>query len=605
MPSETDPTGGKEDHSSSRTFKSMPTLFGSYVARIPSTLQSPVTPLDLCLPQIDKNHSDEVFASRNCSISAQRSASSNSAYNARELENWQDEAEVGGANGHTKEIEVAAEGEEVTKDIEGLVVAPARVLSSSTTSHPTSMALWLTSTTQAPATMSPTPMALQPTSTTRTPTKTSPPSTVSRLTSTAPCISTSTPSFHSTPAIPFPHSFAQAILQPPSARLSLSSTTRALARTSSQTTVSQFTSTAPHIPSSTTNFCPRPSIPLPGPYPSPHSFAKAIHQPSARSSLSSTSRSTSAASRPSSTVSPSSTTSQPTTNLHPGPTMSLPCSIPLLHSFVNTISPPWTHFSCKGRHTRPSISTSPSRNLCHPAAPLHSPSLTPLSTTERAVHVAENKGSTPPLTPDKDTPFPPSKACQPRPNTRNEQAQPELPPSTDIPTVEDEQRPPLRIRTIAAHRSGSSAHTGNARGLEGSKDKAKVGKVAEQVVGEIEGEGVTTVLCTHSFRVQLTAVPDDPAGELKTMPARTAAALQPLSAGLQPSSTGLQPSSMTLRPSTALRRSPKALWSSPTAPRSASRGPYIPCSAPNLHQWPTIPLPCSIPLPHSCANMIP
>ena len=116
--------------------------------------------------------------------------------------------------------------------------------------------------------------------------------------------------------------------------------------------------------------------------------------------------------------------------------------------------------------------------------------------------MAENKGSTPPLTPDKDMPFPPSKAYQPRPNTRNEQAQPELPPSTDVPTVEDEQCPPLRIRTIAAHRSGSSTHTGNVRGLEGSKDKAKVGKVAEQVVGEIEGEGVTTVPCTHSFRIQ-------------------------------------------------------------------------------------------------------
>lgn len=54
MPSETDPMGGKEDHSSSWTFKSMPTLFGSYVARIPLTLQSPVTSLDSRLPRSTK-----------------------------------------------------------------------------------------------------------------------------------------------------------------------------------------------------------------------------------------------------------------------------------------------------------------------------------------------------------------------------------------------------------------------------------------------------------------------------------------------------------------------------------------------------------------------
>ena len=52
------------------------------------------------------------------------------------------------------------------------------------------------------------------------------------------------------------------------------------------------------------------------------------------------------------------------------------------------------------------------------------------------------------------------------------------------------------------------------------------------------------------------------------------------------SSTGSPPSSTTLQPS-------------PTALRFASRAPYINHSTPNPYQEPTIPLPCSIPLPHS------
>ena len=66
----------------------------------------------------------------------------------------------------------------------------------------------------------------------------------------------------------------------------------------------------------------------------------------------------------------------------------------------------------------------------------------------------------------------------------------------------------------------------------------------------------------------------------------------------------LRPSTV-LQPSTAVRLSSTALWPPPTAPQPqfASRGPYIPCSIPDLHFGLISPLP-SIPLPHSFANTI-
>ena len=66
----------------------------------------------------------------------------------REPENLRDKAEIGGATGQDiTEKEVEAEREEVTEDIERLVAAPARVLSSSTTSQPMLTASWSTLTT--------------------------------------------------------------------------------------------------------------------------------------------------------------------------------------------------------------------------------------------------------------------------------------------------------------------------------------------------------------------------------------------------------------------------------------------------------------------------
>ena len=183
--------------------------------------------------------------------------------------------------------------------------------------------------------------------------------------------------------------------------------------------------------------------------------------------------------------------------------------------------------------------------------------------------------------------------------------------------------------TIAKQQSRNStaAPANDTRRLRDLKDDAKmvgINEKATEVEVAVEEAGVTRPPYARSHPVQLTPSQDITTGELITMPPRTSTGsqpsptesqpsstepqpssteLQPLSTGLQPSSTMLRPSTV-LQPSTALRLSPTALWPSPTAPQFASRGPYIPCSIPNLHFGPTTPLPHSIPLPHSFVNAI-
>ena len=277
MRSKSNPTVRKEDRTSSRTLDSTPTLSGPFATRIPSDLQSSVIPLQSHFP---KNRSDEVLAPWNCTVSAQRSGSSTSTHssNAREPEDLRDKAEVVGANGQDiKEQEVAAEEEEVTQDIEGLVAAPATALASSTTSQPMSTASWPTLTTRAPAT-------------------TSSPTTALRFASTGLHISHFTTNFQrGRPYYSPSRSFAQAIPQPPSARLfpstglQPSSTTlrpstglqpSTALRVSSTAiwpspTAPQVASRAPCIPCSALSPNQEPTLLLPRSSPRPRSFANA------------------------------------------------------------------------------------------------------------------------------------------------------------------------------------------------------------------------------------------------------------------------------------------------------------------------------------------
>jgi len=188
MPSKIDPTGGIEDCASSLKLDISPLLSGSHNTQIPSNGQPLVVPLKSSFSQKCENCSDEVFTPPNHTIAAQCSSSSNYAYtnNMRELGNSKDKAEVGGANGqNTKEVEVAAEGEQDTEvlctrslpvqltETHGEHVARLEKTSPPfTASRPMSM-------TREPARTLDLPSALQPKSTTRAPAKTMSPSMVS------------------------------------------------------------------------------------------------------------------------------------------------------------------------------------------------------------------------------------------------------------------------------------------------------------------------------------------------------------------------------------------------------------------------------------------
>ena len=159
MPSKTDPTGGKEDGALSLTLNTTPSPSGSRLTQIPPDRQPSVTSLKSRFPQKHENRSDEVFPQPNRPSTIQRSCGSTSAYtsDAREPGNLQDKAEVRGANGQdTKEVEIVAEGEEVTtvscthsppvrltcilgNAARNLVTTPARMPSPSSTSWSTSM----------------------------------------------------------------------------------------------------------------------------------------------------------------------------------------------------------------------------------------------------------------------------------------------------------------------------------------------------------------------------------------------------------------------------------------------------------------------------------
>jgi len=98
---------------------------------------------------------------------------------------------------------------------------------------------------------------------------------------------------------------------------------------------------------------------------------------------------------------------------------------------------------------------------------------------------------------------------------------------------------PNRVDTAQHLHYSTSVQASDTRELENSKDDAKIlgtnGVVNKEVEVAAEGEGVTTVPCTHSPPIQLTRVPGNATGELITLTARTAS-----------STTASQPSSMAL-----------------------------------------------------------
>ena len=194
----TDPMVGKDSRASSSRFNTTPTLSGSRPTRIPSKQQPSIILLESCFPQKHENHLDEAPLSQNRIIATQCSGSSNSAYtsDARDSGNLKDKAGVGAADGQdAKEIEVAAEGEQVTE-----VLCTCSLPVQLTAAHGERVTML--------SRMASPSMASKPTSTTRACTKTSPPSTglASQPTSTAPYISDLTRNFHRGSAVLFLHS---------------------------------------------------------------------------------------------------------------------------------------------------------------------------------------------------------------------------------------------------------------------------------------------------------------------------------------------------------------------------------------------------------------
>jgi len=138
-------------------------------------------------------------------------------------------------------------------------------------------------------------------------------------------------------------------------------------------------------------------------------------------------------------------------------------------------------------------------------------------------------------------------------------------------------------------------------------DERDVG-IDEQTTREVEvtlkGAGATKVPFTHLHPVQLTPVQGQTTRGLVTGPPRTSpllTALRPLSTASRPSSMALWPlpmasqtSAMASRPLSMVPQA-SSMVSRPlsTAFCFASRAPYIPNAAPNLHLGPTAPFPPS------------
>ena len=216
MPSDVNPTGGKQDRTLSSTLKIPPTHSGSHVTQVPSKCQLPDISLGSHVPWIFEDRLEEVLALPKHTDAAHSSCSSTSvrAGDTKGLGRLEDNTKV-----------VRTDGQ-VSEGLEGVTDGEEAIRMSYAHPHPVQL-----TTTHRKLVM--------------TPARTASSSMVSRPTSTAPHVPNSTVNPHWGPSIspqrpyPSPRSFTQAIPQPPSAPLSLSSMSR-----SPSSTVSQPTSTS-------------------------------------------------------------------------------------------------------------------------------------------------------------------------------------------------------------------------------------------------------------------------------------------------------------------------------------------------------------------------
>ena len=189
MPSTSNPTGGKEDHSSSLRLNTTPTLSGPRLTRVPLDQQPSLTLLESCFLQKCENCPDERIVPPNHAVATQCSNNSTSAHNSetREARNLGDKVKgVRPKEQVTEELEGVMEGKEIT-------MVPC--------DHPR----------PAPLTFVQTEAAGKPITVSA---GTSSSSTALGSTPMSPYMSTFTPSLPES-TVPFPHSFASASSRPP------------------------------------------------------------------------------------------------------------------------------------------------------------------------------------------------------------------------------------------------------------------------------------------------------------------------------------------------------------------------------------------------------
>ena len=197
MPSITNPTDCKEDHTSSWRLDTTPTPpFGSCPTRIPLNSQTSAIPLKSCFPQVSEDRSDEVFALPHDTIDAQRFCHSTMAYSSKKTaaRDSNDNVKVAGIHEQaTREVEDVMEGK-------GVTMVPSH-------SRPASLTSVRTEASGERITVSARTSFLS--------TASLPTSRVPCMTPTTPYMSNDTPHLCSESAIPLPNSFTSASSRPP------------------------------------------------------------------------------------------------------------------------------------------------------------------------------------------------------------------------------------------------------------------------------------------------------------------------------------------------------------------------------------------------------
>jgi len=501
MPSNINPTGSKEDRTSSLTLDTTPTSSESHHPRILSSHRSPNVVFDSHFPRIYEDRLDKVLAPPKLAFAAQHLCSSTPSYkgNTREFVDLKNEVEVVEID---KKVSRETEGEDNT-EVPGPCLCPIPL----------------------------TPLQAEAASEhiAAVPARTSTSATASRPSTMAPCISSPTPSFYWGSTTPSTCSFGRAIPQAWTC--------------SSLSTAVQSTSTTPDVFNSLHNPPRGPIISLPRSILLPQLFANTIPRPSTRPFSNGPHTRLS--------VLPAPPLSLSTTETRPSKAQPLRFT----SSPVSPITPPFQRHSFDFPSVCPPLDTS---QPCpdDQGSPKELPSPVTVDNAgdmaSSTHHVHSTSSPTSPFSPSLNLNTTPTHSGSHTTRIPSNGQPSVIPPkscfSQKCKNRSDEVFT-LPNRTTAARHfcSSTSAHPSNTREPGNSKDKAEVvwanGLVTGEIEVEVEGEEVTKVPCAYSPPVQLTPVQ----GKATRGWIMASTGTSSLLTTSRPSSTSSQPSSMTLR----------------------------------------------------------